>query len=92
VPPCFDEIYTSPEALALAPTTTASDVFSLAATLVYLLEGKPPFEGATLHERMAAALHARTRTLVLPDLLRSALATSPAQRPAAATLLDYFCV
>jgi hypothetical protein len=81
VPPCFDEVYLSPEALALAPTTHASDVFSLCATIVYLVDGAPPFAGANLLERMSAALRGATRSLAIDPEIRAGLAASPGDRP-----------
>jgi hypothetical protein len=87
VPPCFDHIYASPETLALRPTTAASDVFSLCATLAYLFDGKPPFEGGNLIEELTAAIHGAHRPMTLPAPLRAGFATDPGQRPAAAVVL-----
>ncbi|HLL21498.1 MAG TPA: hypothetical protein VK427_05175 [Kofleriaceae bacterium] len=85
VPPCFEEVYLSPEAIALAPATAASDVFSLAATIAFLLTRTPPFAGNAHHERMSAALHGRT-SLRLPDIVRAGLHPDPARRPPADAL------
>lgn len=87
VPPCFDEVYASPEALSLLPITAASDVFSLCATLVHVLEGTPPFAGANLLERMAAALRGMHRPTAVHPTIVAGLATSPAARPDAAAVL-----
>ena len=81
VPPCFDEVYLSPEALSLAPVTRASDVFSLCATLHYLLEGAPPFAGANLLERMAAALRGTPRVRASEPAIRAGLSADPGDRP-----------
>ncbi len=81
VPPCFDEVYLSPEAISLAPLTLASDVFSLCATLVFILEGAPPFAGDSLLERIAAALRGTTRPLSVPSVIAAGLATDPTHRP-----------
>jgi hypothetical protein len=86
VPPCFDEIYLSPEALMLRPLTPASDVFSLCATLVYLLEGAHPFAGDTIMERVTAALHGNARLGSVEPVIRAGLSVDPAGRPDARTL------
>lgn len=86
VAPCFEQVYQSPEALALRPVTPASDVFSLCATLAYLLDGEPPFAGATLVDRLAAALRGAHRQLGGPAVLRAGLAADPERRPSAAAV------
>ncbi len=86
VPPCFDTVYASPETLSLEPATRASDVFSLSATIAFLVDGRAPFEGSTLIERMRAALRGTTRALATEPTLRSGLAVNPAQRPDAETI------
>lgn len=87
VPPCFDEVYASPEALSLLPTTAASDVFSLCATLVAILEGTPPFAGAHLLERMAAALRGTHRPTAVHPTIIAGLSAAPQARPDAAAVL-----
>jgi hypothetical protein len=81
VPPCFDEVYLSPEALSLLPLTPASDVFSLCATLAYVLEGAPPFPGDTMLERMSAALRGAARAHALDPVIGEGLAADPSRRP-----------
>jgi serine/threonine protein kinase len=81
VAPTFDSFYMSPEAFALRPTTTASDVFSLCATLVYLFDGVPPFEGRNVFEQAAAALHGEVRLVTVAPVIRAGLDPDPARRP-----------
>jgi len=88
VAPCFEQVYLSPEALALRPVTAASDVFSLCATLAYLFDGEPPFAGANLIERIGAAMRGAHRELGLPAVVRAGLAVEPEQRPCAAELVE----
>jgi hypothetical protein len=87
VPPCFVEIYLSPEALSLSPVTAASDVFSLCATLVYLFDGAPPFPGDTVLQRMGAALRGEVRPVAVELMVRAGLAVDPRERPEAHSIV-----
>jgi hypothetical protein len=55
--------YLSPEAAYGMPLLPASDVYSAAALLAYLLRGRPPFEGLAVEPVMAEQI-----TTVQPDL------------------------
>ena len=83
VAPCFEHMYMSPEAVVLRPITTASDVFSLCATLAYLIDGEPPFAG-TVVEQLSAIVHGAHRDVAAP--LVAGLARDPASRPTAAEI------
>jgi len=81
----IDYVCDAPEALAALPTTTASDVFSLALTiawLVYKLEGKPPVDGDVMVQ-MRSIVMGEVPTVAWPlaTALTPALARSPGQRP-----------
>ena len=81
VPPSFDEVYLSPEAISLAAITPASDVFSLCATLVYVLEGEPPFPGESLMERVTAAMNGCPRPVAVAPAIIAGLEADPRKRP-----------
>lgn len=82
--------YAPPEILDGQPPTPASDVYSLAATLVHMLIGSPPFTGDT--DSGFAPLLRRVYEEEIPDLaaygvppaldvvLRTAMAKDPARR------------
>jgi serine/threonine protein kinase/Tfp pilus assembly protein PilF len=82
--------FASPEQFTDAPVGVRSDIYSLGATLWYLLTGHRPFEGATI-EQIRASQHSRalpTEQLKaarvpsrLISLLVSMLALAPAARP-----------
>ncbi len=86
--------FASPEQLTTGGTSpdARSDIYSLGATLWYLLSGKPPFAGRTLGELreeqfQRLPLEQLTAAKVpgpLVALLRSMLATDPAKRPQSA--------
>jgi serine/threonine protein kinase/tetratricopeptide (TPR) repeat protein len=88
--------FASPEQLAIDPTSTAldvrSDIYSLGVTLWYLLCGKTPFAGRTLQELRnrqfgklpLEQLGQANVPAPLAGLLRSMLATDPAERPQSA--------
>lgn len=88
VAPCFEHVYMSPEAVALRPITTASDVFSLCATLAYLFDGEPPFKGASVLEQMSAAMRGAHRETSLPAAVRAGLAADPTRRPVASAVVS----
>lgn len=88
VGPCFEDVYLSPECLSGLPTTMASDVFALCATLIYLFDGAPPFLGADLIERLTAAVHGAHRPTSAPAIVRAGLATVAAARPSAAQIRE----
>jgi TolB-like protein/Tfp pilus assembly protein PilF len=82
--------FASPEQFTDAPVGVRSDIYSLGATLWYLLTGHRPFEGATI-EQIRASQHSRALPIEqlkaarvprrLVSLLVSMLATEPAARP-----------
>jgi serine/threonine protein kinase/Tfp pilus assembly protein PilF len=86
--------FASPEQLTVCGTSpdARSDIYSLGATLWYLLSGKPPFAGRTLSELREKQLQRlpieQLTTAKLPGqlvaLLRSMLAADPAERPQSA--------
>src|SRR4029434_11164275 len=82
--------FASPEQFTDARVGVRSDIYSLGATLWYLLTGHRPFEGATI-EQIRASQHSRALPIEqlkaarvpsrLISLLVSMLATEPAARP-----------
>jgi serine/threonine-protein kinase len=88
--------FASPEQLTTGSTSpdARSDIYSLGATLWYLLSGKPPFVGRTLgelREEQLRQLPIESRlggTAKMPEplvtLLRSMLTADPAKRPQSA--------
>jgi serine/threonine protein kinase len=86
-------LYTAPEVFEGAPPQGSADVYSLAATLFYLLAGAPPFPAAP--GESFAALFLRIATQPAPELpcavpgglrtlLAQALRKDPATRPPSA--------
>jgi hypothetical protein len=85
--------YFAPEVARGAPSTTASDVFSLGATLFACLEGAPPFGRDDDHyvmlRRVAAGVtDPMTRAGAAEPLLARMLAPDPADRPTMAQVRD----
>src|SRR5437016_2175429 len=82
--------FASPEQFTDAPVGVRSDIYSLGATLWYLLTGHRPFEGATI-EQIRASQHSQGLPIEqlkaarvpsrLVSLLVSMLAPEPAARP-----------
>src|SRR6266545_607963 len=82
--------FASPEQFTDAPVDVRSDIYSLGATLWYLLTGNRPFRGTTI-EQIRASQHSRTLPIEqlkaarvpskLVALLVSMLALAPAARP-----------
>jgi len=82
--------FASPEQFADARVEVRSDIFSLGATLWYLLTGNRPFQGTTI-EQIRASQHSQTLPIEqlkaarvpskLVSLLVSMLALAPAARP-----------
>jgi serine/threonine protein kinase/Tfp pilus assembly protein PilF len=87
--------FASPEQFTDAPVDVRSDIYSLGATLWYLLTGHRPFEGATIEQIRASQ---RSRALPIEQLkaarvpsrlislLVSMLAPEPAARPSVRAL------
>jgi hypothetical protein len=85
--------YFAPELARGAPSTTASDVFSLGATLFACLEGVPPFGRDDDHyvmlRRVAAGVtDPMTRAGIAAPFLARMLAPDPADRPTMAQVRD----
>ncbi|WP_405840704.1 serine/threonine protein kinase [Streptomyces platensis] len=87
--------FTSPEQARAEQSTTASDVYSLGATLFYLAVGRPPYPETddtirllTLVQRGALDLTGLPRELAA--LIRPCLAADPDQRPEPADVLRQF--
>ena len=79
--------FVAPEILQGMPATGKSDMYSLGATLWYLLTGKPPFEAARaeelLHKHISAPLpNLKKQRPDLPDALVRTITTSLAKDPA----------
>jgi serine/threonine-protein kinase len=79
--------FVAPEILQGQPATGKSDMYSLGATLWYLLTGKPPFEAARAEELLHKHLNAPLPSLKklrpdLPDALVRTINTSLAKDPA----------
>src|SRR6266404_1533816 len=82
--------FASPEQFTNAPVGVRSDIYSLGATLWYLLTGHRPFQGATI-EQIRASQHSQALPIEqlkaarvpsrLVSLLVSMLAAEPAARP-----------
>ena len=82
--------FASPEQFTDSPVDVRSDIYSLGATLWYLLTGHRPFEGATI-EQIRASQHSQAPPIEqlkaarvpsrLVSLLVSMLAPEPAARP-----------
>src|SRR5205809_755324 len=82
--------FASPEQFTDAPIDVRSDIYSLGATLWYLLTGNRPFQGATI-EQIRASQHSQALPIEklkaaraparLITLLASMLAAEPAARP-----------
>jgi TolB-like protein/Tfp pilus assembly protein PilF len=87
--------FASPEQFTDAPVGVRSDIYSLGATLWYLLTGKRPFQGATI-EQIRASQRSRAlpieqlKTARVPSrlisLIVSMLAPEPAARPSVRAL------
>jgi serine/threonine protein kinase len=79
--------YASPEQCEMGELDTRSDIYSLGATLWYLLTGKPPFVGnvnqVLIAHAMKPAPFGQLQGIPEPvvDLLRLMLAKSPDDRP-----------
>src|SRR5262249_41743347 len=82
--------FASPEQFTDARVDVRSDIYSLGATLWYLLTGKRPFEGATIEQIRASQrsqalpveqLRAARVPRSLISMLVSMLASEPAARP-----------
>jgi eukaryotic-like serine/threonine-protein kinase len=86
-------LYVSPEAIRDPKTcTTASDIYSLGATLYHLLTGHPPFQADSPYEVMRAHLEMRPQPLRelraeipagLAQLVERCLHKTPERRPTA---------
>jgi eukaryotic-like serine/threonine-protein kinase len=83
--------YLAPEQASGEPASTASDLFSLASTLYFALEGRPPYQESNPHLTAIKVITdpppALTRVPPLADLLRVLWAKDPRARPTAAEAL-----
>lgn len=79
--------YMAPEQANSQPSTPASDLWSLGATLYAAVEGRPPFEGPDVMATLAALLtrdpQPPQRAGGLTELLSALLRKDPNQRPTA---------
>lgn len=88
--------YAAPEQARGEPTTAASDVFSLGATLFYLATGRAPYRDGGAGSAMEQLVRAATGDLdvsglppELDALILPCLSVDPADRPAPAEILAY---
>src|SRR3984893_18293490 len=78
--------FASPEQLEERETDTRSDIYSLGATLWYMLVGRPPYEGSmasVIHQHLGSELPSDVLLSFSPklaDLLRRMLAKKPGDR------------
>lgn len=93
VPP-FVDLYLSPEGMGDGPPGASSDVFSLCATLSFWIEGRPPFAGETMRERLMAFMASPPQCAAVPEPLRAVirrgLVHDPAERPSLIELRKAF--
>ncbi len=87
--------FTSPEQARGEPSTEASDVYSLGATLFHLALGRPPYrDGSDTLALLAQVQRGQLDLDGLPKeltaLIRPCLAADPAQRPVPAEMLARF--
>ncbi|MFF4162140.1 protein kinase [Streptomyces sp. NPDC001741] len=87
--------FTSPEQARGEPSTEASDVYSLGATLFHLALGRPPYRAdsdtlALLARVQRGELDLDGLPKELATLIRPCLAADPRQRPVPAEMLDRF--
>jgi hypothetical protein len=74
--------YMSPEQAEGGWATTADDVFSLGAVLVYACTGRGPFDGPGPAQALYNVVHAEPDLSAVPDRLRPAVAACLAKDPA----------
>ncbi|MFF0725372.1 serine/threonine-protein kinase [Streptomyces sp. NPDC004134] len=83
--------FTSPEQARGEPSTAASDVYALGATLFHLATGHPPYPASEPLQLLVRVAEARVELAGLPpqldDLIRPCLRLAPADRPAVRELL-----
>jgi eukaryotic-like serine/threonine-protein kinase len=86
--------YASPEVLLGSRPGTASDIFSLGATLFTAIEGKSPFDQGELNATMTAVVEGTAAPFVhagpLCPLIARLLAVDPGRRPTAAQAAEMF--
>lgn len=87
-----DPSYKAPEQLSGMGIGPAADVFAWASTLLFAATGRPPFGEGTPHEVMQRIVYDEADLSGVPDSLRdvltSALAKDPAERPTAPQVLE----
>jgi hypothetical protein len=85
--------YLAPEVIEGADSSSAADVHSWAATLVYAATAQPPFGTGQFQAIFYRIVHGQPDLDALPAALRpivqAALAKDPAMRPAAAQLAEF---
>lgn len=85
--------YMAPEQANSQPSTPASDLWSLGATLYAAVEGRPPFEGPDVMATLAAVLtrdpQPPQRAGGLSEMLIALLRKDPAQRPTADQIVAF---
>ncbi|MFJ5801305.1 serine/threonine-protein kinase [Streptomyces decoyicus] len=87
--------FTSPEQARAEPSTTASDVYSLGATLFHLAVGRPPYPDTVDTIRLLTLVQRGELDLTglpkeLAPLIRPCLASDPDERPEPADVLRQF--
>ncbi|MFC9240970.1 serine/threonine-protein kinase [Streptomyces decoyicus] len=87
--------FTSPEQARAEPSTTASDVYSLGATLFHLAVGRPPYPETADTIRLLTLVQRGELDLTglpkeLTPLIRPCLASDPDERPEPADVLRQF--
>jgi len=85
--------YMAPEVIRREPLTPAVDIYSLGATLYYVLAGRPPFAGGKMEEILRQHLHSDPPDILqympngspeLASLIQRMMAKEPGVRPSAA--------
>lgn len=85
--------YMAPEVIRREPLTPAVDIYSLGATLYYVLTGRPPFVGGKMEEILRQHLHSEPPDILqympnclpeLASLIQRMMAKEPGVRPSAA--------